>query len=192
MTQSIVSIGFKGNYAIIGNTQLTHMNIQFQRLTEIKHDDIIALMNNPLVRRQMPLLKGNFDKEACIAFIKAKEELWDKHGYGPWAFIINNKFAGWGGLQPEYGEADLALVLHPDYWGKGKTLFQLIMVRAFDEMDIPSITVFFPSSRTRIQGIVQLGFVRDGELMIQNTQFLRYRLTKSTFQGIKHQNRDTL
>ena len=43
--------------------------------------------------------------------------MWDEHGYGPWAFIINGEFAGWGGLQPEQGEADFALVLHPDFWG---------------------------------------------------------------------------
>lgn len=32
-------------------------------------------------------------------------------------FFVDGQFAGWGGLQQEDGDADLALVLHPDYWG---------------------------------------------------------------------------
>jgi hypothetical protein len=40
--------------------------------------------------------------------------------HGPWAFIVDGKFAGWGGLQPEEGDADLELVLHPDYWATEK------------------------------------------------------------------------
>ncbi|WP_437398602.1 GNAT family N-acetyltransferase [Flagellimonas lutimaris] len=157
------------------------MNIQFQRLTEVKKSEIIALMNNHLVRRQMPLLKGDFDEGICDAFIEAKEQLWNKYGYGPWAIIINKKFVGWGGLQPEHGEADLALVLHPDYWGLGKVLYKHIMAKAFGEMKLESVTVLFPPSRTRIKGLLKLGFKKDKELMIGEEKFFRFRLIKSKF-----------
>ncbi len=160
-------------------------NIQFQRLTEVNKTEIIALMNNHLVKRQMPLLKGGFDEGTCDKFIKAKEHLWNKYGYGPWAIIINDKFAGWGGLQPEHGEADLALVLHPNYWGLGKVLYNQIIAKAFGEMGLQSVTVLFPPSRTRIKGLLKLGFKKDDELMIGNEQFLRFRLMKSQFPEIK-------
>ena len=136
----------------------------------------MELMNHPLVRRQMPLLKGDFTKANCEAFIANKEKLWAHHGYGPWAFVINGRFAGWGGLQPEKGEVDLALVLHPDHWGKGKVLYKEIIRRAFDEMGLPSVTVLFPPSRTRIRGFLRLGFRKDKELEIDGALFTRYRL----------------
>jgi len=152
------------------------MHIKFKRLTDVEKKDIINLMNNPLVRRQMPLLKGTFSESDFNQFIAAKELLWTKYGYGPLAFIINNEFAGWGGLQPENGEADLALVLHPNYWGTGKYLYKEIIKRAFGEMKLESVTVLFPPSRTRVQGLIKLGFEREAEVMIGNQQFIRYRI----------------
>lgn len=152
------------------------MHIAYKRLPEIENSQLIALMNHPLVRRQMPLLKENFTEEHCKAFISAKEQLWREHGYGPWAFVVDGTFAGWGGLQPENGEADLALVLHPDYWGLGKSLYKGIIKKAFGEMGLPSVTVLFPPTRTRVQGLLRLGFVKERELHVGNERFIRYRL----------------
>jgi RimJ/RimL family protein N-acetyltransferase len=152
------------------------MNVEFKRLSEVGPAEIIALMNHPLVRREMPLTKDNFDETDCQHFIAGKEQLWTNHGYGPWAFVVDGKFAGWGGLQPEGADADLALVLHPDYWGLGKRLYDQIMHRAFGEMGFASVTILFPPSRTRIKGILRLGFVPDGELELYGERFIRYRL----------------
>ena len=77
------------------------------------------------------------------------------HGYGPWAFLVDNKFAGWGGLQYENGDADLALVLHPQYWGFSKKIFNEIIRRAFNEMWMESITILFPP----LQEINLKGFI---------------------------------
>jgi len=154
------------------------MNIEFKRLTEVERSEIIELMNNQLVRRQMPLLKGDFNASICDKFIADKELLWTEHGYGPWAFIVNGLFAGWGGLQPENGEADLALVLHPDYWGLGKILSKEIISMAFDEMGLESVMVLFPPTRTRIKGLLRLGFKKVSKLEVGNEHFIKYRLEK--------------
>jgi [ribosomal protein S5]-alanine N-acetyltransferase len=152
------------------------MTIEFKRLSEVNKSDIIELMNNHLVRRQMPLLTDHFDESACDRFIAAKESLWIDHGYGPWAFVVDDQFAGWGGLQPENGEADLALVLHPNYWGLGKVLYAQIIDKAFNEIGLKSITVLFPPSRTRIKGLLRLGFKEEGEVEVGNKRFIRFRL----------------
>lgn len=60
--------------------------------------DIIELMNHPLLKRYMPLLSDKFTEDDCDKFIAAKEQLWAEHGYGPWAFVVDGKFADWGGL----------------------------------------------------------------------------------------------
>lgn len=152
------------------------MKIKFRRLTEVSRNEIIDLMNSPLVRRQMPLLSYDFDESICDQFIEAKEKIWNEYGYGPWAFIVKGQFAGWGGLQPENGDVDLAIVLHPDYWGLGKIIYTQIINKAFNEMSLTSITVLFPTSRTRIKGLLKIGFEKETEVIIGNQKFIRYRI----------------
>jgi [ribosomal protein S5]-alanine N-acetyltransferase len=152
------------------------MKIEFKRLPEICKAEVIALLNHPLVRRHMPLAKGDFDEAAYAAFIADKEALFAEHGYGPWAIVVDGKFVGWGGLQFEEGDADLALVLHPDYWGLGKKIYQEIIKMAFGKMGLESITILLPPSRKGMKGLTKLGFEADGEVIIKGERFLRYRL----------------
>jgi len=155
-------------------------DIKFVHLHEVKEEQIVELMNNKLVGKQLPLLTGGFSAAACKEFLKAKKQLWDQHGYGPWAFIINDEFAGWGGLQPENGEADFALILHPNYWGWGRKIFNKVKDRAFNQMNLNSITILFPPSRQNSKAIIRLGFVEDGQLVVDGENFMRYRLSKPT------------
>jgi [ribosomal protein S5]-alanine N-acetyltransferase len=153
--------------------------LQFRRLSEVRKSDIIELMNNDKVNRQMPLLNHEFKDAECEKFIASKEEHWNKFGFGLWAFVIDEHFFGWGGLQMENDEPDLALVLHPDYWGTGKYILKLIINRAFTELRLSSITILLPASRTRIKGVLRLGFREEGELIINNHRFSRFRLNNS-------------
>ncbi|GEQ77859.1 hypothetical protein CTTA_4864 [Comamonas testosteroni] len=96
------------------------MTLEFKRLTEIDLIPIVSLNNNPDVLRQMPLGSANFDLSNAKEWVQKKDAQRQQYGYGPWAFLINQKFSGCGGLQYEKGDADLALVLHPDFWGVEK------------------------------------------------------------------------
>ncbi|MCX7784412.1 MAG: GNAT family N-acetyltransferase [Meiothermus sp.] len=156
------------------------MRLEFKHLSEASPADLIALMNHPKVREHMPLTKENFDAEDCQRFVEGKERLWVEHGFGPWAFYADGKFVGWGGLQPEQGEADLALVLHPEAWGMGGPIAKEVLRRAFEEFGFPSVIVLFPPTRTRIRALLRLGFVRDGEAVVGGETFLRYRLYAPT------------
>jgi [ribosomal protein S5]-alanine N-acetyltransferase len=152
------------------------MHLEFKRLSDISISDIIAVNTNPLVLRQMPLSGDDWEESEWIEWVEGKERQWKEHGYGPWAFVIDGKFAGWGGLQYENGDADLGLVLHPDFWGTGRIIFNEIIHRAFGEMAFESIIILFPPTRTRIKGILRLGFQPDGEVELYGEKFIRYRL----------------
>ncbi|GAA6133912.1 hypothetical protein NBRC116188_07010 [Oceaniserpentilla sp. 4NH20-0058] len=154
------------------------MDIQFQQLDQVDPQDIIALMNNPLVRRQIPLTFDDFNLQDCQKFVHAKTQMWQEHGYGPWAFVVDSEFAAWGGLQPEFGMPDLALVLHPKYWGIGKTLTVQIIEKAFTEMNFDQVTVLFPPMRTRVKGLLKLGFKQLDERVVDDKTFIRYVLLK--------------
>jgi ribosomal-protein-alanine N-acetyltransferase len=152
------------------------MNLEFKRLTAVDSQDIIALNNHPEVLRQMPLGTPDFDEVKAKEWVRQKDAQWDEHGYGPWAFFIDDEFAGWGGLQHEDGDADLALVLHPRFWGSGKAIYGEIVKRAFTGMELESITILLPISRTRTKGIARLGFQADGEVEFDGVRFQRFRL----------------
>ena len=152
------------------------MYIEFKRLPEVDKADIVELMNHALVRQQMPLLGESFDDADYEEFMAAKERLWEEHGYGPWAIVVDGQFAGWGGLQPEGNDTDLGLVLHPRFWGTGGMLYEKIIKRAFGEMGFESVIILLPASRTRVRGLLRLGFEGEGEIELEGERFIRYRL----------------
>jgi len=152
--------------------------IRFVPLSDIPESAIIALMNEPQVGKYLPLLAGGFSAEDCRAFLAAKARLWEEHGYGPWGILIQGEFAGWGGLQPEAGEADFALVLHPMFWGWGRRIFGEVRERAFGEMGLDSMTILLPPSRPNWKAVMRLGFVADGEVVVGGEVFLRFRMVR--------------
>ncbi|MCC5886785.1 MAG: GNAT family N-acetyltransferase [Gammaproteobacteria bacterium] len=152
------------------------MNVQLIRLSEVAIADIVALHNDPRVLRHMPLARRAVDESQCREWVQGKEAQWDENGYGPWGILIDGCFAGWGGLQQERGDADLALVLSPDYWGSGRRIVQKILDIAFDEMGLESVTALLPSGRVRVRGMLRMGFQAEGQVRISGSLFHRYRL----------------
>ena len=134
-------------------------------------------MNNPRVLKHVPLASNCFGEKEYAQFIESKENIWKENGYGPWAFIINQKFIGWGGLQPIDNDIEIALILNPNYWGIGKIIFNKIIKSAFEGLKLNSIIILLPPTRKHIRGLLKLGFEKDGKLEINNKLFFRYRLS---------------
>lgn len=153
--------------------------IKFVHLFEVEEKQLLDLMNNELVGKHLPLLTNGFSSKNYQDFLKAKKQLWSEHGFGPWAFLINDEFAGWGGLQPEQGEADFALVLHPRFWGYGRKIFSIVKDQAFHHMNLNSITILLPPNRPNSKAITRLGFTNDGQTVINGEKFLKFRLLKT-------------
>lgn len=147
-------------------------------LSDVPEEALIALMNDPAVVRFLPLLGDRFTSEDCRAFLAAKQALWDEHGFGPSAFLIDGEFAGWGGLQPEDGEADFAMILHPRFWGWGRKIFACIKDRAFGAMGLGSITALLPPTRANANAVRRFGFVEDGSVEVGGQRFRRFRLRR--------------
>lgn len=149
---------------------------QLVRLPAVDPEALVALMNDPRVRRHLPLARGTFGPAEAARFVAAKERIWAEHGYGPWGILVDDSFAGWGGLQPEGDDVDLGLVLHPDRWGLGRALYAHFAHVAFTELRVPSVIVLLPTSRTRVRGVLAAGFVEEGEVAVGGARFVRYRL----------------
>jgi [ribosomal protein S5]-alanine N-acetyltransferase len=154
-------------------------DIRLIRLSHAPLRDLLAVVNDPLVIRHMPLAGEPFDEDAGREWVAAKERLWDEHGYGPWAVLAEGDVAGWAGLQPtDEGEPEIALVLAPSRWGIGKAVLDLLLHDAFEVRKLPYVLVFFPPSRARVRGLLRLGFHQEGEQTIEGERFLRFRLDR--------------
>lgn len=69
-------------------------------------------------------------------------------------------------------------MLHPQYWGFGKKIFNEIIRIAFNEMGMESITILLPPTRNKFKGVYLLGFELESEIMLSGELFIKYRLYK--------------
>ncbi|WP_027015844.1 GNAT family N-acetyltransferase [Comamonas composti] len=141
--------------------------------TEIPVKDWMVLLNHPDVIRHMPLADTRWGESAVADWAKAKDAQWQESGYGPHAIRIDGHFAGWGGFQREGDEADFALVLLPQYWGQGASIFRSFM-RDRSALGIGPVSILLPPSRVRTQGLARLGFSPAGEIIYEGQRFLKF------------------
>lgn len=151
--------------------------IRFVRLPEVPLSAVVDLLNEPRNARHMPLA-GAFDEEAAAAWVQAKDDQWSANGYGPWAVLVDDEFAGWGGFQREQGEADFGLVLAPTYWGLGADIAKLAFDVGFADLGVDQVVIALPRTRDPDRAVARWGFERDGTINHGGATFLRYRLPR--------------
>ena len=154
------------------------MQLEFVRLPDIPIANLVALLNDAEVRRHMPLSGTHVSESAAADWARAKDEQWTKNGYGPWAIRVDGSFAGWGGFQKEGEDADLGLVLLPDYWGRGAAIHRAMLAKGFSELGFESVTILLPPSRVRLKSLDRLGYRPDGEVEYGGLRFFRFRLKR--------------
>lgn len=156
--------------------------IAFARLTDVPLGDVLALLNEPRHARHMPLARV-FTRDEAAAWVRTKDQLWDAHGVGPWAVLIEGAFAGWCGFEPDGDAADFALVLLPEQWGRGAAVAAAALGRGFDELGLDAVTVALPFSRNPTRALARYGFTPDGEVAHGGVTFRRYRLTRADWRA---------
>ena len=155
------------------------VNLDLRPIASAARELVIEQMNDMRVRRHLPLATGVFDDAAYEGFISGKEAMWREYGYGPWAFFIDDRYAGWGGLQPDDGEAELALVLCPWAFGYGRMIAEKVIDWGFHKCSLSRILIYLPESRSVERYLVRGGFRPDGLIVIADVTFQRYALQRA-------------
>ena len=150
------------------------------RLTEVPLSDVLEVLNEPRNARHMPLA-GNFTEESAAAWVREKDGQWEQNGYGPWAVLVDGEFAGWGGFQREPNGADFGLVLSPRHWGQGAAITRAAIDRGFGELDLDSVIIALPFTRSPERVVTRFGFVPDGEVSYGDATFRQYRLSREAW-----------
>jgi ribosomal-protein-alanine N-acetyltransferase len=91
------------------------MKIEPRDLSEAPRSGPMALTKDPRLARQVPLSSPRFAGIDCDEALAAREATWEEHGYGPSATEVEGQFAGWGGLEPEQGEASFGWARCPRF-----------------------------------------------------------------------------
>lgn len=152
------------------------MKIVLQPLETAQTQDLVVLLNDPRVTKHMPLAE-KVDAAWVETWKRGKSSLWQTPQHGPWAVYLDERFAGWAGLQPDEAEsAELAVVLHVWAWGRGSEIKKVVLNRWFELMPNHKVFVYLPKTRKAEQIAVRLGLRFDKEISFGQTTFERYEL----------------
>jgi GNAT superfamily N-acetyltransferase len=100
--------------------------VSFGLLTEAPRDQLLALLNDPRVRRHLiphPL----FTPESLEAWLRAKTELESDPLCRVRAVYVDAALAGWCGIQREGDVYDLGMILAVRRWGLGRQVFHALL-----------------------------------------------------------------
>ncbi len=151
--------------------------IAFAPLSSIDPRKLQALLTDPQVIRHMPLGDPEpMSSDELGDWIAGKEAITQQHGFGPKAILLDDDFAGWGGIQPDGDGGSVSLVLFPTFWGRGRQILDILLEEAFGRLGLPYVLIEFPPSRTRVRGLLHHGFHEVGDRTIAGERFVVYRL----------------
>jgi RimJ/RimL family protein N-acetyltransferase len=149
----------------------------FVPLSSIDLEELRALNTDPQVMRHMPLADPEpMSPDELRDWVAGKEAITRQHGFGPQAILLDGDFAGWGGIEPDDAGASISLVLFPAFWGRGREILDVLLEEAFGRLGLPYVLVEFPPTRTRVRGLLRLGFREVGDRTIEGERFVVYRL----------------
>jgi len=151
--------------------------IEFAPLSSVDSETLLALFTDERVIRHMPLAEPEpMTPDEIRGWISAKEAITKRHGFGPQAILLDGVFAGWGGIEPDGDGASISLVLFPAFWGRGRRILEILVEEAFGRRGLPYVLVELPPSRTRVRGLLRLGFREVDDRLIEGERFIVYRL----------------
>jgi ribosomal-protein-alanine N-acetyltransferase len=151
--------------------------IAFAPLSSIDPEYLRALLTDQAVIRHMPLADPEpMSLDELRDWVAGKEAITQQHGFGPQAILLDGYLAGWGGIEPDGVGASISLVLLPAFWGRGRQILDTLLEEVFGRLGLPYVLVEFPPSRTRVRGLLHLGFRKVGDRTIEGERFVVYRL----------------
>jgi ribosomal-protein-alanine N-acetyltransferase len=160
---------------------MSRSTIAFTPLSLIDPQALQALFTDPRVIRHMPLADPEpMSLDELRDWVAGKEAITQQHGFGPQAILLDDYFAGSGGIEPDDAGASISLVLLPAFWGHGRQILDVLLEKAFGRLGLPYVLVEFPPTRTRVRGLLHLGFREVGDRTIEGERFVVYRLDAPT------------
>lgn len=100
--------------------------IHFIPLCDVDLSELSSILNKQKIR--IHLMEHNqFNMASINAWVNEKARIDQLSGCRVRAVLINNKLAGWCGIQPDDDGYEIAIVIDDQCWGVGLTIFKQVM-----------------------------------------------------------------
>ncbi len=96
---------------------------KYEKINDINPDDFIPVLNDEKIRNHL-VVHDLFNSATIREWVKGKTECNDIQGCRIRAIIIDNKLAGWCGIQKDEENYEIAMVISKSYWGSGALIFR--------------------------------------------------------------------
>lgn len=100
--------------------------IQFKPLCDVDLNELSNILNKQKIRIHL-MEHDQFDTESITAWVTEKKRIDQQPGCRVRAVFIDEKLAGWCGIQPDEDGYELAIVIDDQYWGAGLLVFKHVM-----------------------------------------------------------------
>lgn len=137
-------------------------------------EEWIELLNSELVRKHL-IQHPQFTKETLAIWLQNKVKANQETGCRIRAIHSDGKLVGWCGIQIESNNYEIALVLSPNCWGRGRAAIDQIVNWA-QELGHKQLLAHLPQSRPQVKALERLFGKPIGETNIQGHDFNTYQI----------------
>jgi len=96
---------------------------KYEKMKDINPDYFISVLNDKKIRNHL-VAHGLFDSFTIREWVKEKTKYDNMQGCRLRAIIVDNKLAGWCGIQKDNENYEIAMVISKTYWGLGTLVFR--------------------------------------------------------------------
>lgn len=137
-------------------------------------EEWIELLNSDLVRKHL-IQHPKFVAETLEIWLQSKIREDQGPGCRIRAIHSDGKLVGWCGIQIESGNYELALVLAPEYWGRGREVINQVIKWA-QELGHKQLLAHLPQTRSQTKALERLFGRPIGISKIKGHVFNTYRI----------------
>lgn len=145
--------------------------LNFRSLKVPSLSDWLDLFQDARVKKHMPLSESNIDEKWIQNWISGKEKYPKETPFEIYSIWDDGNFVGWGGIQADGDNFEIAIVLKPEYWGFGHDIYGKF-IKDFELSGVTQpLLIYLPLSR-KIEGIKnRFSFARLPNVKISGVEF---------------------
>ncbi|MFM7140070.1 MAG: hypothetical protein ACKOXS_07240 [Actinomycetes bacterium] len=145
--------------------------LHFKSLNEPSISEWLELFNDQKVKKHMPLADFSVDEDWIQSWIAKKLDSSKETPFEISSIWVEDKFAGWGGIQADGENFEVAIVLRPQYWGFGLEIYCNYINEYKNSGLANPLLVYLPLTR-KIDGIKKrLNFIELPNIQISGIEF---------------------
>lgn len=143
----------------------------------------LALLNDERVRHHL-LEHPLFDEASLAKWLSNKIAADQQPGCRLRAIRAGASLAGWCGIQFESGSYELALVLSPNHWGRGRQVVHDVLTWAL-ELGHSHLVAHLPTTRPQVRALARLFGNPIANTFIEAQRFSTYHVDVRSLTGPK-------